>query len=98
MIPILPQHNPYLLKGDNVTQRPNANYLDLTLKGSKYTNKTNNGESNEKENGKRNGNWGYIGVIYRDPSIQMTLTLGPKVCKYYLDWASWIFIECVQRM
>ena len=28
--------------------------------------------------------------IPRDPSIQIILTLGPKVCKYYLHWAIWI--------
>ena len=27
----------------------------------------------------------------RDPSIQIIPTLGPKVCKYYLHWAIWIF-------
>ena len=26
----------------------------------------------------------------RDPSIQLTPTLGPKVCKSYLHWAIWI--------
>ena len=26
----------------------------------------------------------------RDPSRQIIRTLGPKVCKYYLDWATWI--------
>ena len=26
----------------------------------------------------------------RDPSIQTTPTLGPKVYKYYLLWATWI--------
>ena len=32
------------------------------------------------------GLWG----LYRDPSIQIIPTLGPKVCKYYLHWAFWI--------
>ena len=27
---------------------------------------------------------------FRDVSIQMAPTLGPKVCKYYLHWTSWI--------
>ena len=26
----------------------------------------------------------------RDPSIQIILTWGPKVCKYYLHWVFWI--------
>ena len=26
---------------------------------------------------------------YKDPSIQILPTLGPKVCKYYLHWAIW---------
>ena len=26
----------------------------------------------------------------RDPSIQIIPTLGPKVCRYYLQWATWI--------
>ena len=33
---------------------------------------------------------GVIGRLYRDPSIQIIPTLGPKVCKYYLHWAIWI--------
>ena len=30
------------------------------------------------------------GLPYRDPSIQIIPTLGPKVCKYYPHWAIWI--------
>ena len=33
---------------------------------------------------------GVIKGLYRDPSIQIMPTLGPKVCKYYLHWAIWI--------
>ena len=33
---------------------------------------------------------GVIKELYRDPSIQIIPTLGPKVCKYYLHWANWI--------
>ena len=33
---------------------------------------------------------GVIWGLYRDPSIQMIPTLGPKVCKYYLHLAFWI--------
>ena len=33
---------------------------------------------------------GVIKGLYRDPSIQIIPTLGPKVCKYYLHWAIWI--------
>ena len=30
--------------------------------------------------------WG----LYKDPSIQIIPTLGPKAYKYYLPWATWI--------
>ena len=33
-----------------------------------------------------------VSGIFRDPSTQIIPTLGPKVCKYYLHWASWILI------
>ena len=29
-------------------------------------------------------------VVHRDPSIQIILTLGPKLRKCYLHWAVWI--------
>ena len=32
---------------------------------------------------------GYM-VLYREPSIQIILTLVPKVCRYYLHWPFWI--------
>ena len=32
---------------------------------------------------------GVIKGLYRDPSIEIIPTLGPKVCKYYLHWAVW---------
>ena len=31
--------------------------------------------------------------LYRDPSIQIVPTSGPKVCKCYLRWAIWISRE-----
>ena len=31
-----------------------------------------------------------IRELYRDPSIQIIPTLGPKVCKCCLYWAIWI--------
>ena len=33
---------------------------------------------------------GVMKRLFRDPSIQIIPTLGPKVCKYYLHWAIWI--------
>ena len=33
---------------------------------------------------------GVIWGLFRDPSIQIIPTCGPKVCKYYLHWAIWI--------
>ena len=33
---------------------------------------------------------GVIWRLYRDRSIQIIPTLGPKVCKYDLHWAIWI--------
>ena len=33
---------------------------------------------------------GVIKGVYRDPSIQMIPTLGPKVCTHYQNWAIWI--------
>ena len=32
---------------------------------------------------------GIIQGLYRDPSIQIIPTLGPKVYKYYPHWAVW---------
>ena len=37
---------------------------------------------------KRSSHFNYLNP--RDPSIQTTPTLGPKVCKYDLHWATWI--------
>ena len=31
---------------------------------------------------------------YRDPSMAIILTLGPKMHEHYLLWANWIFREC----
>ena len=33
--------------------------------------------------------------LSRDPSIQIILTLGPKVYKYYLQWDIWMPTERV---
>ena len=34
----------------------------------------------------------------KDPSIQILPTLGPKLCKYYLHWATWIPRETSQHL
>ena len=56
--------------------------------GSKYTNTTNNAESDGNKNDKLNGNWG-------EPSAQVIPTLGPNISEYYLHWAIWILLEAL---
>ena len=41
---------------------------------------------------------GVLKGLFRDPSIQIVPTLGPKVCRYYLHWAIWIPRETLKPL
>ena len=43
-------------------------------------------------------NIGVIEGLYKDPSIQIIPTLGPKGCDYYLHWATWIPLALVRNI
>ena len=41
--------------------------------------------------------WRYFMGLYRDPCTHIIPTVGPKVCKYYLHWASGISMESLSN-